>query len=125
MIPPDVEARAQAKAERDRGHPPYGAVEWWAFKYGYLAGYTDERPRIELAVLEEMVGAICPYCGRGERPDFNGRHRVTRVAGVHEGKSTDGPLGIGFRDRFYVCHASALHARIAQLRGEIEKGESA
>lgn len=120
-LPPDVEARAKAAADNRAELLWHGESDSHVriaaknscrenFRAGYVTCHTAERPRIELAALEEMVPKVCYRCGYGDE--------LLDVS-VHMDEDYDGEIPIPVRKD---CPASALHARIAQLKEEIEKG---
>ena len=103
-IPEDVAARAKAAAlsswmSNPGVHALNGLVDF------YLSCYTAERPRIELAALKARVKEVCDRC-RNDHPI----DQIQVGVFVH-------------RVAPYRCPASPLHASIAELRAEIEKGE--
>lgn len=119
-IPADVAARAATAAEahaqkaweRVQADPMLAnarAHRAMNFEFGYRACYTAERSRIELAALEWTLPKVCRWCASDD------------PTAKHVGICFYGDYIHPFNDA--ECRASALHARIAELRAEIEKGE--
>lgn len=100
-IPEDVEARAKAAAHYHYRGMYSELSEEWAYERGYLACYTAERPRIELAALETIRLEVCPWCNGATT---NGEHQL--VSG-----------------EVIKCPAAIVASRITELRAEIERAE--
>jgi hypothetical protein len=114
QIPADVQERAKAAAGLEIYRESKPGVS--PFESGYLSCYTHERARIELAALEGMVNEVCRECREGLPNKPNTGH--PRVVSYRESKDRGGELKT--ITLFDPCPAFPLHARIAQLRAEIE-----